>query len=156
MSRTLVKSAPELWAEVSDPAALARHLGEFGEIRITRVERECSVAWEGEAASGTVELEPAGWGTRVKVTARTGTADAPAPTPPPPLAPEPATPPPDPPRRGFWARLLRRPAPPPEPAPAPSTPPAPAVAPGDRGAMAVLFAMLDTLGSANHRPFSRD
>ena len=28
--RTLVKSPPELWAEVSDVAALARHLGELG------------------------------------------------------------------------------------------------------------------------------
>src|SRR5664280_169794 len=36
VQRTLVKSPPELWAEISDPASLARHLGEFGEIRITR------------------------------------------------------------------------------------------------------------------------
>ena len=33
--RTLVKSPPELWAELSDPTALGRHLGELGEIRIT-------------------------------------------------------------------------------------------------------------------------
>ena len=38
--RTLVKSPPELWAELSDPAALARHLGELGEIRITRLQPE--------------------------------------------------------------------------------------------------------------------
>src|SRR5215211_7633560 len=68
--RTLVKSPPELWAEVSDLEALARHLGEFGEIRITRLEPETTVAWEGDRARGTVELEPAGWGTKVTLTAR--------------------------------------------------------------------------------------
>jgi hypothetical protein len=69
--RTLVKSPPELWAELSDPASLARRLGEFGEIRILRLEPEKTVVWEGERASGTVELEPAGWGTRVRLTAAT-------------------------------------------------------------------------------------
>ncbi len=67
--RTLVKSPPELWAEISDVEALARHLGEFGEISITRSEPETAVAWEGDRARGTVELEPAGWGTRVTLTA---------------------------------------------------------------------------------------
>jgi hypothetical protein len=67
-SRTLVKSAPELWAECSDAASLARHLGRFGEIRITRLEPETAVAWEGEHVSGTVRLEPSGWGTRVTLT----------------------------------------------------------------------------------------
>jgi hypothetical protein len=67
-SRTLVKSAPELWAECSDAASLARHLGSFGEIRITKLEPETAVAWEGTAASGTVRLEPSGWGTRVTMT----------------------------------------------------------------------------------------
>ena len=67
--RTLVKSPPELWAEVSDVASLARHLGEFGEVTITRVEPETTVVWEGERASGTVELEPSGWGTKVTLTA---------------------------------------------------------------------------------------
>jgi hypothetical protein len=69
-SRTLVKSPPELWAECSNSAALTRHLGEFGEIRITRLEPETTVAWEGKRASGTVRLEPSGWGTRVILTAR--------------------------------------------------------------------------------------
>jgi hypothetical protein len=68
-SRTLVKSAPELWAECSDAASLARHLGRFGEIRITKLEPETAVAWEGEDVSGTVTLEPSGWGTRVTLTA---------------------------------------------------------------------------------------
>ena len=68
-SRTLVKSPPELWAECSDAASLARHLGQFGEIRITRLDPETAVAWEGEHARGTVRIEPAGWGTRVILTA---------------------------------------------------------------------------------------
>ncbi len=67
--RTLVKSAPELWAICSDVGSLSRHLGAFGEIRITRLEPETTVAWEGERASGTVRIEPSGWGTRVTVTA---------------------------------------------------------------------------------------
>src|SRR5438309_6846798 len=69
-SRTLVKSPPELWAECSDATSLARHLDGFGEIRITRLEPETAVAWEGERASGTVRLEPSGWGTRVTLTAQ--------------------------------------------------------------------------------------
>jgi hypothetical protein len=68
-SRTLVKSTPELWAECSDAASLAKHLGAFGEIRITKLEPETAVAWEGEAIRGTVTLEPSGWGTRVIITA---------------------------------------------------------------------------------------
>jgi hypothetical protein len=67
-SRTLVKSSPELWAECSDAASLARHLGAFGEIRITKLEPETAVAWEGAAVRGTVRLEPSGWGTRVTLT----------------------------------------------------------------------------------------
>jgi hypothetical protein len=63
--RTLVKSPPELWAELSDPATLARHLGELGEIRITKIEPEQTVEWEAEAANGKVELKPSGWGTKV-------------------------------------------------------------------------------------------
>lgn len=68
--RTLMKSAPELWGRVSDPEALGEHLDGFGAIRITRAEHERHVAWEGETASGDVTLEPAGWGTRVTLTAR--------------------------------------------------------------------------------------
>ena len=66
--RRLVKSPPELWSELSDAAALARHLGEFGEIRITRLEPESKVVWEGDRANGSVELDAAGWGTQVVLT----------------------------------------------------------------------------------------
>lgn len=157
-SRRLVKSPPELWAEVSDAASLARHLGEVGEITITRLEPETTVAWEGERASGTVELAPAGWGTAVTLTAeRTGedeesaeaVAEAVAPVagpavvepePEPVVTAEPTAEPivePDPapaaPRRGWLARLFARrsaPAPAPEPAAAaPSPEPDPAPPP---------------------------
>jgi hypothetical protein len=70
-SRTLVKSPPELWAELSDLGSLARHLGEFGDIRITKVDPESRVEWEADRASGTVRLEPSGWGTRVVLTVDT-------------------------------------------------------------------------------------
>src|SRR5947199_10658371 len=74
-SRTLVKSPPELWAECSDAASLSRHLDGFGESRITRLEPETVVAWEGESASGMVRLEPSGWGTRVVLTAEPAVED---------------------------------------------------------------------------------
>ena len=156
--RTLVKSPPELWAELSDLSALARHLGEFGEIRITRTEPEKVVEWEGDLASGSVRLEPSGWGTKVTLTALPVMVDPPPPEPAP--EPEPVAEP-EPVRRGFFARLFRRPAP--APAPAPEPPPAPvATAPPDplpaieaaTGA-AVLAGALDALGAAHHRPFSR-
>jgi hypothetical protein len=75
--RTLVKSPPELWSELSEVENLARHLGEFGDIRITRVEPETTVAWEGEHASGTVAIEASGWGTKVVLTVALPEAEAP-------------------------------------------------------------------------------
>ncbi len=64
-----MKSPPELWAQCSDAESLGRHLQAFGEIRITRLEPETTVAWEGERARGTVRIEPSGWGTKVTLTA---------------------------------------------------------------------------------------
>ena len=155
--RTLVKSPPELWAELSDISALARHLGEFGEIRITRTEPETVVEWEGDLASGSVRLEPSGWGTKVTLTALPVMFDPPPPEPEPVLEPEPA---PEPPRRGFWARMFRRRAPAPPPAPAPEpvaepAPPEPLPAIQAATGAAVLNGALDALGAAHHRPFSR-
>ncbi len=69
VKRTLVKSPPELWAELSDPAALTRHLGALGEIRITRTEPEKLVEWETEGTSGVVQIKPSGWGTKVTLSA---------------------------------------------------------------------------------------
>jgi len=166
-SRTLLKSPPELWTECSDAESLARHLGEFGEIKITRLEPERTVAWEGECASGTVTLEPSGWGTKVTLTAKTETPEpvldtTPAPSEPPPLVvpePEPlATP--GPPHGGLLVRMRSwfAPQPPPAPARAPTpepvipSPSAPEVP--DEAAIA-LGAALESLGAAHHRPFSR-
>ena len=124
--RTLVKSGPELWAELSDQEALAGHLDPFGAVRITRTTPETLVEWEGDLASGTVRLEPSGFGTRVVLTS------------------EEAPPAAETVRAGFLARLLRR-----RPA-EPESEPAAAV-----DAESVLTACLDRLGSARHRPFSR-
>jgi hypothetical protein len=120
--RTLVKSPPELWSELSEVERLARHLGAFGEIKITRLEPERTVAWEGEGASGTVSIEPSGWGTKVVLTASIeGEEPAPEPVPEPPSegVPEEAsrmgTELPEPPvrKRGWLARVFgwERPAP---------------------------------------------
>ena len=226
--RTLVKSPPELWSELSDIDSLARHLGEFGEIRITRLEPETTVAWEGDRARGTVHLEPSGWGTKVTLTAELAepgpepepVAAEPEPEPvaaepePEPVAAEPepepepepvaAEPEPEPapaaepPKPGFFARLFGRrprpeavvvkaapreeaapealePLPPPQTAaavpvvdepvaaepepvvaeePAPEPEPDAAALDGER-AQAILAGVLDDLGSAHHRPFSR-
>ena len=85
-SRTLVKSPPELWAELSDPEALCRHLGELGEIRITRADPEHTVEWRAGDSSGTVHLKPSGWGTRVTLTVTREVPPSP-PAPPPASAP---------------------------------------------------------------------
>src|SRR5665213_1821121 len=135
--RTLVKSVPELWAELSEPALLGRMLAEpFGEIRITRLTPESAIAWESELASGCVELEPSGFGTRVRLTAQL------------PAQPEPQFEP----GPGLLARLLarlRRSAP---PAPAP---PEPEPAIDGAAAEKALTGVLDQIGAARHRPFSR-
>jgi hypothetical protein len=141
--RTVVKSVPELWAELSEVALLAPMLGQFGEIRITRAVPEETIEWESELARGLVELEPSGFGTRVRLTAELATATDT-------LAEMPA-----PPRRGLLARLLRRGPPAPEPTPASArTPPAAARDPGL--AQGALTAVLDEIGAARHRPFSRE
>jgi hypothetical protein len=210
-TRRLVKSPPELWAELSSPDSLGRHLSEFGGIRITRVKPETTVAWEGERASGTVELTPTGWGTKVILTATPAKA-APAPAALERSAAAPAAqaspaPPPPAERRGFFARLFRKrapasvaavplaplveperapaagipgppapgpgPSPPtPTPQPAPIPPPAPDPVPptpvpqpppppqikalDSERTVAILTEVLDDLGAAHHRPFSRD
>ena len=128
--RTLVKSPPELWEELSEVEGLAKHLGAFGEIKITKLEPEHTVAWEGEHASGTVSIEPSGWGTKVTLHAELPRGVEPEPEPEPePVAAEPEPGPigaepdaiePEParigaepdaetekPRRGFWAWLFR-------------------------------------------------
>ena len=63
--------------------------------RSTRLSPETTVAWEGDRASGTVALEPTGWGT-VALKQRPLAAPAPAPAPPQDNPP------------GFFARVPRR------------------------------------------------
>jgi hypothetical protein len=164
--RTLVKSGPELWAEISDPAALGEHFAAFGEIRITRVADASLVVWEGERAAGRLALEPSGFGTKVELSAEVATRviePEPVTVVPPPPPPAPPGPPEPPAKVGFWKRLFgRQPepvvvAPPPEPPAPPPPPEPPKVVPliGEDEALAVLTATLDALGSARHRPFSR-
>jgi hypothetical protein len=163
--RTLVKSPPELWSELSEVERLARHLGAFGEIKITKLEPEHTVAWEGESANGTVMIEPSGWGTKVTLKAHVEEGE-PEPEPAPVAKPEPAVdafrPDPGPARKtGFFARLFAwGPAeeppvpvaePEPDPEPVAQIEPEPAVP----DAQAVLEDALEALGSAHHRPFSR-
>jgi hypothetical protein len=155
--RTLVKSPPELWTEVSDPQSLARHLGEFGEIKITRLEAETTVAWEGERASGTVELAPAGWGTAVTLTAEpVAVVEAAEPDPAPEPEPEPIASEPMPARRTWLASLFRRRAAPVEvEAATPIAEPTPEPEPAADPLLDALTSALDSLGTAHHRPFSR-
>lgn len=171
--RTLVKSPPELWAEISDARALGRLLND-GEVRITRLDPETTVAWEGDRVRGTVELEASGWGTKVTLTAQPAeealpgrTAEEEEEVAPPSAAPARETAPlPAARRPGLLALFRRRPrgeAPPEQPVPEPELP-AEGVARGpvevptavDAAAVeAVLVGVLDDLGSAQKRPFSR-
>jgi len=134
-SRTLVKSPPELWAELSDESSLGRHFDQFGEIRITRLEPETAVAWEGERVSGTVRLEPSGWGTKVILTARAqGVPAVEARVDEEPEVPEP----------------LPRPAPDPEPLP-PAAASSPAL-PASRAKQGFFGRMLGFFGGARPEP----
>jgi hypothetical protein len=65
VSRTLVKSPPELWAEL-EGERLRDALGE-ATVKTTDPERE--LAWEAAGAAGIARLEPSSWGTKVTLTA---------------------------------------------------------------------------------------
>jgi hypothetical protein len=88
VSRTLVKSPPELWAELEGDR-LADAVGAVT-VRPTAHERE--LAWEAEGARGTARLEPSSWGTKVTLTAEIEEFVA---------------------RQGMWARLRGLPVQPP-------------------------------------------
>ena len=83
VSRTLVKSPPELWAEL-EGERLRDALGE-AVVRPTDPERE--LAWEADGAAGLARLEPSSWGTKVTLTAWVEEQVA---------------------EVGFWGRLRRR------------------------------------------------
>jgi hypothetical protein len=145
--RTLVKSLPEVWAQLSETGQLAELLDRtFGSVRVTRLVAEETIDWESDLARGRVKLEPSGFGTRVRLTAELAETIPAAPPPPP--APDPAP-------RGLLARLLRRRSPP-APAPAPQPPPLPVPAIAPASAEGALVALLDEVSVPRHRPFSRD
>ncbi len=191
VQRTLVKSPPELWAELSDPASLARHLGELGEIRITNIEPEKTVEWEAADTTGKVLLKASGWGTKVTLTVTRQAAEAVSPVESEPaivaesaLAVEPAVdeepaageveePEPEP-HPGFFARLFRRRKEVVQPEQLATIEVDEPDRPRDEDTKdiaaelkaaeeevaaeevtAVLTAVLDRLGAAHHRPFSR-
>ena len=65
VSRTLVKSPPELWEELQ-----GERLNEaLGGAEVEPGEPERTLSWTAEGASGTAVLEPSSWGTKVTLTA---------------------------------------------------------------------------------------
>ncbi len=129
VSRTLVKSPPELWAELSGEA-LTEAVG-GGSLKVAEEERR--IEWEAGGAKGAAVLEPAGWGTKLTLTAEVQEEVAQ-------LEPEVA-------RMGLWARLRgATPVPPPPPGPPVDT------ARGDDLEKAFGH-LLDDLGFGRRRPF---
>ena len=114
VSRTLVKSPPELWAELG-PDCLEKALGA---VSVEETEPERELTFSGDGVHGTAVLEPAGWGTKVTLTAETEEQVA---------------------SKGFWSRMRGEPVP----------------EPGHGELEERLSEVLDDLGSAHKRPFSR-
>jgi hypothetical protein len=127
VSRTLVKSPPELWSELQGDR-LREAVG--SEARITPSEDERQLAWECEDATGTATLEPSGWGTKVILRAEVQEEVRR-------LESEVA-------RMGLWARMRGYRPPPPPPDPGPSR--------HERLEQA-FEQLLDELGSAHRKPF---
>jgi hypothetical protein len=132
VSRTLVKSPPELWSELSGE----RLTEAVGGASLRVAEEERRIEWEAEGVSGAAVLEPAGWGTKLTLTAHIEEEVAQ-------LEPEVA-------RLGLWARM--RGTQPPVETP---TPPSPAAAGRVDDLEKALEQLLDDLGSAHRRPFQQ-
>lgn len=115
VSRTLVKSPPELWEELC-PERLSKLAPD---VTVETTAPDKAIAWEGDGVRGTAVLEPAGWGTKVTLTAEVEEQVA---------------------RHGFWMKLRGYEA--------------TAAEHGDLEEK--LSEVLDDLGSAHKRPFSRD
>jgi hypothetical protein len=128
VSRTLVKSPPELWEELQGE----RLKDAVGAGRITPAEDERLIAWEGETSKGTATLEPSGWGTKVTLRAEIEEQVAE-------LEPRVA-------KVGIWARLRGV---------EPQSSPDPAE-PRHEELERTLEQLLDDLGSAHRRPFQAD
>ncbi len=126
VSRTLVKSPPELWTELQGDR-LPEALG-GASVRATQPERE--LEWETEGAHGKAVIEESGWGTKVTLTAEVEEEVRQ-------LEPKVAS-------LGLWERL-RRIQPP--PSPPPSEPPR------HEEIERRLEQLLDELGSAHRKPF---
>jgi uncharacterized protein YndB with AHSA1/START domain len=71
LERTLVKSPPELWDEIASDAGLSRWLGE---VQVRKADPPTRLEWHGRGAHGVIELEAAGWGTKVRAQAETAPA----------------------------------------------------------------------------------
>jgi hypothetical protein len=94
VSRTLVKSPPELWAELEGDRLGAA----VGAVNVRATEPERELAWEADGAAGLARLEPSSWGTKVTLTAWVEEQEAQVA------------------EHGFWGRFRKRE---PEPPPAP-------------------------------------
>jgi hypothetical protein len=91
VSRTLVKSPPELWAELEGDRLGAA----VGAVNVRATEPERELAWEADGAQGLARLEPSSWGTKVTLTAWVEEQEAKVAD------------------LGFWGRFRRRQPPPP-------------------------------------------
>jgi hypothetical protein len=115
VSRTLVKSPPELWSELRGDC-----IGEaLGGATVETEEPERSLAFQAEHATGMARLEPSSWGTKVTLTAEVEEQVA---------------------QVGLWERM-RGMRPPPSRAP---------------DIERRLEGLLDDLGQAHKKPFTRD
>jgi hypothetical protein len=65
VTRTLVKSPPELWAELESGCLESA----VGEVQVEPMQAERALRWKAEGASGGALLEPSSWGTKVTLTA---------------------------------------------------------------------------------------
>jgi hypothetical protein len=124
VSRTLVKSPPELWEELRE----GRLKEVVGADELTPSEDERLLAWEAEGSKGSATLEPSGWGTKVILHVEIEEEMAK-------LEPQVA-------RLGLWARLRGI-------APSAQPPPRPRREEIERA----LEQLLDELGSAHRKPF---
>jgi hypothetical protein len=73
LERKLVKSPPEVWEELARQTTLSRWLGE---VRLSVADPLHVLEWDAPGASGVIELESSGWGTRVRVEAEMNGAHA--------------------------------------------------------------------------------
>jgi hypothetical protein len=132
VSRTLVKSPPELWEELQGE----RLRETVGAEEVKPSEDERLLVWEGDGTRGTAMLEPSGWGTKVILRAEIEETVTQ-------LEPEVA-------RLGLWSRLMGvKPPPPPEAEPEPE-----GLSPEQ--IERAFEQLLDDLGSAHRKPFQKD